>query len=71
MRVGAFELNEPVPELREPHALTMLRPWVDVGSVGSLVLLWLESLFQAKDLARLVRPGNFFDFTRYRPIIHS
>jgi len=71
MRLGAFEINEPVPELKEPHALAMLQPWIDVGSVGTLTLSWLEAHFKATDLARLVRPGNFFDFTRYRPTIHS
>jgi len=71
MRLGAFELNEPLPELREPHALTMLQPWVDAGSVGTLTLAWLETRFQARELAKLARPGNFFDFTRYRPTIHT
>lgn len=70
MRLGAFELNEPLPELREPHALAMLQPWIDVGNVGTLTLAWLEKHFKAKDLAALVRPGNFFDFTRYRPTIY-
>ena len=70
MRLGAFELNEPLPELREPHALAMLQPWIDVGGVGTLTLAWLEKHFKAKDLARLVRPGSFFDFTRYRPTIY-
>jgi len=67
MRLRAFELNEPLPRLKEPHALAMLRPWVDVGSVGTLVLSWLETHFEAKELGRLARPGDFFDFTRYRP----
>jgi hypothetical protein len=69
MRVGAFEINEPVPELKEPHALAMLRPWVDVGSVGSLALTRLERHFNALELGKLARPGNFFDFTRYRPML--
>ncbi len=67
MRLGAFELNEPLPELNEPHALAMLQPWIDAGSVGTLTLSWLETHFGAKELANLARPGNFFDFTRYRP----
>jgi len=67
MRLRAFELNEPLPKLKEPHALAMLRPWIDVGNVGTLVLSWLETHFKAKDLGRLARPGDFFDFTRYRP----
>lgn len=70
MRIGAFELIEPVPELREPHALTILRPWIDVGNVGTLTLSRLESQLKALELGRLARPGNFFDFTRYRPTIH-
>ena len=67
MRIGAFEINEPLPELREPHAIAILRPWVNVGRVGTQVLGRLERHFRAKELGRLARPGNFYDFTRYRP----
>lgn len=70
MRIGAFELNEPLPELREPHVLAILRPWIDVNNVGSLTLDGLEAQLGAKDLAKLVKPGNFFDFTRYRPTVY-
>lgn len=69
MRIGAFEINEPVPELHEPHALVMIRPWVDVGSVGSLTLRRMERHFGARPLGKLNRPGTFFDFTRYRPTV--
>ena len=67
MRVGAFELVEPVPELRDPHVFAMIRPWVDVGSVGTLTLNRLERFMGSKELGRLHRPGTYFDFTRYRP----
>lgn len=67
MRIGAFELNEPIPELKEPHVLAILRPWIDVNNVGSLTLDGLEAQFGARELAKLAKPGNFFDFTRYRP----
>ena len=67
MRIGAFELNEPLPELRDPHVFAMVRPWVDVGSVGTLTLTRLEHFLGSKDLGRLVQPGKYFDFTRYRP----
>ena len=70
MRIGAFDINEPVPDLKEPHAIAMLRPWIDVGSVGSLVLSRLETDLGAKELGRLAKPGNFFDFTRYRPVLY-
>ena len=69
MRIGAFELVEPLPELREPHAFAMIRPWVDVGSVGTLTLSRLERHLHSRELGKLVRPGNYFDFTRYRPNI--
>ena len=69
MRVGAFELHEPLPQLHEPHAFIMIRPWVDVGSVVTITLARLERHFGAKELGKLARPGNYFDFTRYRPRI--
>src|SRR5438874_5460697 len=71
MKIGAFEIVEPVPELREPHTLVMIRPWVDVGSVGSLTLRRLERHFDAQELGKLARPGTFFDFTRYRPTVRN
>jgi PAC2 family len=70
VRIGAFELSDPIPPLHEPYAFTILRPWIDVNNVGTLVLNELETQFEAKELARLARPGHFFDFTRYRPTLH-
>ena len=71
MKFRAFDLEEPLPELKNPHAFASLRPWVDVGSVGRLTFRSLERHFQAQDLAKLTRPGIFFDFTRYRPTIYT
>lgn len=70
MRIGAFELNEPIPELNEPYVFAILHPWIDVNNVGSLTLDGLETQFGAKGLGRLAQPGNFFDFTRYRPTLY-
>ena len=67
MEIGAFTLTEPVPTLRQPHALTMLRPWVDVGAVGATALEGLERGLTSLPLGQITRPGKFFDFTRYRP----
>ena len=53
--------------MRDPHVFAMIRPWVDVGSVGTLTLNRLERYLGSKELGRLHRPGEFFDFTRYRP----
>ncbi|MBM3942875.1 MAG: PAC2 family protein [SAR202 cluster bacterium] len=67
MRQDQFELTGPLPELKEPHVLAVLRPWIDVGNVGSLALSRLERHLRATEVARLSRPGYFYDFTRYRP----
>jgi len=70
MKIGAFEVREPLPELRDPHVLAILRPWIDVNNVGTMTLDGLEAQLAAKEIARLARPGNFFDFTRYRPMLY-
>ena len=67
MKIGAFQIHEPVPKLKDPHVFAMVRPWVDVGSVGTLTLNRLERHLGSKELGKLARPGEFFDFTRYRP----
>ncbi len=67
MRIGPFDIADPAPELSNTIAIAMLRPWIDVGRVGTLALRKMENHFGAKELGRLARPGNFFDFTRYRP----
>lgn len=69
IRLGAFELREPVPTLDRPRLLLALAPWVDVGTVGSMTLAHLEREWGGLELGRLARPGDFYDFTRYRPII--
>ena len=63
-----FEVAEPLPVLRNPHAIAVLRPWTDAGNSATLALSWLESLFSAEQLCKISKPGMFFDFTRYRPM---
>ena len=67
MRIGNFEFEEPLPELNDPHVLAVLRPWIDVGRVGTITLRRIERHLEAKEVGRLVTPGRFYDFTRYRP----
>jgi predicted ATP-grasp superfamily ATP-dependent carboligase len=71
MRIGAFDIIEPLPELQAPHAIAVLRPWIDAGKVGTLSISQLETILGAKELGRLKMPGNFYDFTRYRPVVYS
>ena len=49
--------------------LVTLQPWIDVGSVGTMALAFLGEALGAQPLGQLTRPGRFFDFTRYRPMI--
>jgi hypothetical protein len=70
VRIGAFDVHEPRPELNDPYLFAILRPWIDVNNVGTLVLNELEIQFGALELARLAKPGHFFDFTRYRPTLY-
>jgi hypothetical protein len=47
--------------------VAVLRPWIDVGSVGTLSLNRVERHLKSQELGRLAQPGLFYDFTRYRP----
>lgn len=67
--IGPFEMVDPLPELREPRMLVALQPWIDVGSVATMALAYLGEALHAEPLGHLARPGHFFDFTRYRPIL--
>ena len=69
MRIGHFEIEQPDPPLQSPHCIALLRPWVNVGNVGQTVLGRLARLYGAEQIGGLVRPGQFYDFTRYRPEI--
>lgn len=68
-QIGPFELLDPLPALREPKMLVTLQPWIDVGSVGTMSLAFIGEAMDAQPLGQLSRPGHFFDFTRYRPMI--
>lgn len=70
MQIGEFELPDTMPELRNPHIIATLTPWIDAGSVGSLSVERLERFMGAEDLGGLVKPGRYFDFTRYRPVMY-
>ena len=67
MRLGDFEITEPLPQLKDPHVLAVLKPWIDVGNVGTLGLARIERHLRATELGKMARPGRFYDFTRYRP----
>ena len=69
MRIGDFEIDIPDPPLREPHCIAILKPWINVGNVGQIVLRRLGRMYAAERIGQLDRPGKFYDFTRYRPEI--
>ncbi len=71
MRAGDFDINEQALSLRDPHCITILHPWINVGNVGRHTLKRLIGLYKAKEVARLTVPGKYYDFTRYRPTLKS
>jgi len=70
MRIGAFEVADDLPTLREPRAIAMLRPWIDAGSVGALALSEIERQYGSERIASLAKPDAFYDYTRYRPTVY-
>ncbi len=69
-QIGAFQLNDPLPKLETPSLLVALQPWVDMGSVGTMALEFLQETWKTRPLAQLSKPGTFYDFTRYRPMTY-
>ena len=67
MKINSFEILEPLPNSEKLHAIVMLRPWLDAGSVGTKTLNLMEKRLGATEIGKLTKPGTFFDFTRYRP----
>ena len=70
MEIGAFEIKDDVLELEHPRMIVTLRPWIDVGSVGTMVFSYLDNLFDTQPVGKLNHPGQFYDFTRYRPTMY-
>ena len=69
MKIGDFEIDMPDPPLQDPHCIAILKPWINVGNVGKIVLGRLGKMYGAEQIGQLDRPGKFYDFTRYRPRI--
>ena len=67
MDIGAFKIQDDIPEITNPYVIAMIKPWVDVGKVGTLTLNRIERFFGATEIGQLAKQGKFFDFTRYRP----
>jgi hypothetical protein len=68
-QVGPFELDEPLPDISDARLLIALQPWIDIGSVGTMALTFLEQAWDGRQIGRLTRPGRFYDFSRYRPML--
>jgi hypothetical protein len=53
--------------LNKPDVLMVLKPWIDVGRVGTRVLRHLKKELEANNLTSMNNPGVFYDYTIYRP----
>ncbi|MBI64307.1 MAG: hypothetical protein CL778_03380 [Chloroflexi bacterium] len=51
------------------YCIATLHPWINVGNVSKLVIDRLSKNFGAKKIGELIRPSEFYDYTRYRPKI--
>ena len=69
MKLGRFEIIDPVPELKNPHVFVIIPPWLNAGESARLTMEYLEEYTKGQPLAQLPAPGEFFDFTRYRPTV--
>jgi hypothetical protein len=69
MKIGDFEIEMPDPPLQDPHCIAILKPWINVGNVGKIVLRRLGKMYASERIGKLERPSKFYDFTRYRPEI--
>jgi len=69
MKIGDFEIEMPDPPLQDPHCIAILKPWINVGNVGKIVLRRLGKMYASERIGKLDRPSKFYDFTRYRPEI--
>lgn len=69
MKIGDFEIEMPDPPLQDPHCIAILKPWINVGNVGKIVLRRLGKMYASERVGKLYRPSKFYDFTRYRPEI--
>ena len=67
MNISEFILEHPVPEMNNTRVIAILKPWIDVGRVGTLTLAKLEKMLGAKEFSKFRKPGKYFDFTRNRP----
>lgn len=54
-------------KLRSPRVIMVLKPWIDVGRVGTRVIRFLKDALGAEDLATMINPSKFYDYTIYRP----
>ena len=70
MEIGAFEIEETAVTPDQPRMVVTLRPWIDVGSVGTLAFSYIENFCDTQPLGKLGQPGRFYDFTRYRPTMY-
>jgi predicted ATP-grasp superfamily ATP-dependent carboligase len=51
------------------HVFTIIPPWLNAGESARLATEYIQENTNAQPLAQLSAPGEFFDFTRYRPNI--
>ncbi|MFW6006509.1 MAG: PAC2 family protein [Bacillota bacterium] len=67
MKIENLELSTSLPRLKKTHVIAILRPYLNAKDVSTLIFDKLKNYYNAEKLGQLKNPGNFYDFTRYRP----
>ncbi|MFW5787974.1 MAG: hypothetical protein ACOCV3_06870, partial [Halanaerobiales bacterium] len=67
MKIKNLELSTSLPWLKKTHVIAILRPYLNAKDVSTLIFDKLKNYYNAEKLGQLKNPGNFYDFTRYRP----
>ena len=54
MRVKIFDMIEPLPKSIDTHAIAIIRPWINAGNVGSMILEELITRFSGKSIGKII-----------------
>ncbi|MFL2665104.1 MAG: PAC2 family protein [Dehalococcoidia bacterium] len=70
MLIKDFEIYNSEFNINNPHCIVILKPWINVGNVGQIVIKRLYKDFHGQKIGKLNKPSKFYDYTRFRPTVY-
>jgi len=70
MLIKDFEIYNSEFNITNPHCIVILKPWINVGNVGQIVIKRLFKEFVGVKIGKLNKPSKFYDYTRFRPTVY-